>query len=92
MLKRIAIGIGLSAWALGSATLIGVGVYGLTHENKATAVVITNHVAEVSATVETQPEPVLVVTPTVEYTPAPVATDNTSCGCGCVRASFTVVN
>ncbi len=88
-IRRAAVIVGLGAWALGSATLLGVGINGLVNEPKMTATAVTTPVAAVvSAPVET-PVLVLAATPTTEPKPA---SDNFTCGSGCVRASFTVVN
>jgi len=88
MIKRVLCGIGLTTWALGSITCLGIGIYGgiTQYTNQSYTVgASTGHNLMVAS------DNAVIVVPVVEATVVPV-TDNTPCGSGCVRASFTVVS
>jgi len=88
MIKRVLVGIGLTTWALGSITCLGIGIYGCTAQHTGQSCTVeasTGHNMMVAS------DNVVIVVPVVEATVVPV-TDNTPCGSGCVRASFTVVS
>lgn len=93
MIKRVLVGIGLTAWALGSITCLGIGIYGGLNQH-------TGHSCSLEATtghnLAVASDNVEIVVPVVEVTTPKVtvapATDNVPCGSGCVRASFTVVS
>ena len=92
-MKRLLIVIGLTAWALASVSCLAVGIYG-----GITQATTKSHVVAVPSNASLEVVPVVTenMTPVVVIEPAkvqePVVTDNTPCGAGCVRASFTVVN
>ena len=92
MIKRVLCGIGLTTWALGSITCLGIGIYGgitqYTDQHTGQSCTVgasTGHNLMVAS------DNAVIVVPVVEATVVPV-TDNTPCGSGCVRASFTVVS